>query len=116
MGIYIKNMKMPKSCDNCRFCGLGGLRNERVVCMFTGANAYMNTVQYLDDCPLVEIPPHGRLIDADALIDKVIAKYLKFEREGKLVFAAVEIKQDICDLISDAPTIIPAEPEEEEMK
>lgn len=21
----------------------------------------------LDDCPLIEIPPHGRLIDADAL-------------------------------------------------
>ena len=54
-------------------------------------------------------PPHGRLIDADALIEKVIAKYLEHERKGELVFAAAEIKQDIVDLISDAPTIIPAE-------
>lgn len=56
-----------------------------------------------------EIPPHGRMIDADALIEKVIAKYLVHERKGELVFAAAEIKQDIVDLISDAPTIIPAE-------
>jgi hypothetical protein len=61
-------------------------------------------------CELVELPEkHGRLIDADALMDKVIAKYLKHERMGQLVFAAAEIKQDICDLISNAPTIIPAE-------
>ena len=64
MSVLIKGMKMPRSCEYCRFSGIGGLRNERVVCMFTGANAYMNTVQYLDDCPLVEVPPHGRLIDA----------------------------------------------------
>lgn len=56
-----------------------------------------------------ELPPYGRLIDADALIEKVIAKYLEHERKGELVFAAAEIKQDICDLISDAPTIIEAE-------
>lgn len=53
--------------------------------------------------------PRRRLIDADALIEKVIAKYLEHERKGELVFAAAEIKQDIVDLISDAPTIIPAE-------
>ena len=60
-------------------------------------------------CPIIPDPPHGRLIDADALIEKVIAKYLEHERKGELVFAAVEIKQDIVDLISDAPTIILAE-------
>lgn len=53
--------------------------------------------------------PHGSLIDADALIEKVIAKYLEHERKGEFVFAAAEIKQDIVDLISNAPTIIEAE-------
>lgn len=62
----------------------------------------------------IPVPEHGRLINACALIDKLIAKYLEHERKGELVFAAAEIKQDIVDLISDAPTIIPAS--EEEMK
>lgn len=65
--------------------------------------------KYLADCTAVPVPPHGRLGDLDVLIDKVIAKYLDHERKGELVFAAAEIKQDIIDLISEAPTIIPAE-------
>ena len=55
MGLYIPNVEMPKSCDDCPHptCTLwqsvnGGERNEK--------------------CPLVELPPHGRLVDADALI------------------------------------------------
>ena len=71
MSVLIKGMNMPTRCECCRFSGFGGLRNERVVCMFTGENAYMNTVQYLDDCPLVPIPPHGRLIDADAFSEEM---------------------------------------------
>lgn len=64
------NMEMPTSCNSCRFSGFGGLRNERVVCMFTGANAYMNEVQYLDNCPLVPVPEHGDLIDRNKLYEK----------------------------------------------
>ena len=65
MSVLIK-MEMPKSCDNCRFSGFGGIKNELVVCMFTGHNAHKNTVDYLDNCPLIFVPtPHGRLIDAD---------------------------------------------------
>ena len=45
MSILIKGMKMPKSCGSC-FVG------DRTICS--------------NNCPLVEIPPHGRLIDADA--------------------------------------------------
>ena len=100
MSILIKGMKMPKSCDNCRFSGLGGLRNERVVCMFTGANAYMNTVQYLDDCPLVEVPPHGRLIDADAPIPLV-------DTHGKKI--EVTVAHIIENNLGVVNAIIPAE-------
>ena len=108
MSVLIKGMKMPRSCEYCRFSGVGGLRNERVVCMFTGANAYMNTAQYLDDCPLVEVPPHGRLIDADALREL----YEEWENDK-----AAGIYIDKCHVptpvirqnIDDAPTIIPAE-------
>lgn len=98
MGIYIPDMEMPK--------------DGQMLVIFPDGTAYVcfnGMRERLALAEAVPVPPHGRLTDADALIDKVIAKYLKFERKGKLVFAAAEIKQDICDLISDAPTIIPAE-------
>ena len=110
MSILICGMEMPTSCGDCKafvcykqwagdvgdcFCGI--TKND--------AKAKEKNA----DCPLVPVPPHGRLIDADALIEKVIAKYLEHERKGEFVFAAAEIKQDIVDLISNAPTIIEAE-------
>lgn len=60
MSILI-NMEMPKSCAFC-LCA-------RVVdgsCRITGYNPTFSE-WYEDgvkDCPLIEIPPHGRLIDA----------------------------------------------------
>lgn len=48
-----------------------------------------------EDCPLLPIPPHGRLIDADAL-DSSETDYL-----GNHFVYLVDI--------DDAPTIIPAE-------
>lgn len=86
MGVYIPNMEMPTSCGNCFFdtrCDNWRLRNW-------GAPPP-------DDCPLVEIPPHGRLIDADALHKKV----------GLPRFYEVNYVTE--SNIVDAPTIIPAE-------
>lgn len=47
----------------------------------------------------------ARLIDADALLDEFLKRYTERERNGNLVFAACEIKQDFADMISNAPTI-----------
>ena len=99
MGVYI-NMEMPKSCNACMFDVYG-------LCLIN--KNIEDKDELTHSCPLFPVPPHGRLGDLDALIDKVIAKYLEHERNGELVFAAAEIKQDIVDLISDAPTIIQAE-------
>ena len=101
MSVIIKGMKMPSSCEKCRFSGFGGLRNERVVCMFTGANAYMNEVQYLDDCPLIPVPPHGRLIDADALERMGYKLVRDIYRDGRWMW-----EQAFLDV---APTILEAE-------
>jgi hypothetical protein len=110
MSILIKGMEMPKKCCECLLAKLSPT-GESLLC-----NYMLSTVPWDEtpsDCPLVPVPVHGRLGDLDALIDKVIAKYLEHERNGELLFAAAEIKQDICDLISDAPTIIPASEEVE---
>lgn len=50
-----------------------------------------------------------RLIDADALLDEFLKRYTERERNGNLVFAACEIKQDFADMISDFPTVVPPE-------
>lgn len=67
MGVYIKGAKMPISCESCpckaadTFRGIGG-------CQATGYIPIRKVNQDRPDwCPLIEIPPHGRLVDADAL-------------------------------------------------
>ena len=45
------------------------------------------------------------LIDADALLDEFLKRYTERERNGNLVFAACEIKQDFADMISNVPTV-----------
>ena len=99
--ILIKGMEMPTNCYN---CWLGHKCPKYEALLWNEVNKERKA-----DCPLIPVPPHGRLGDLDALIDKVIAKYLEHERKGELVFAAAEVKQDIVDLIGAAPTIIPTE-------
>lgn len=118
MGIYINGMEMPTSCQKCPF-----LDYEEGFCFASGTKGKSGWYEFTlrpgeikdgihDDCPLVNVPPHGRLIDADALIDAIIAKYIRHERHRELVFAVVQIKQDMADIINEIPTIIPAEEDE----
>ena len=101
MGVMIKGMEMPKSCKDCpcktadAFGGLG--------CQATGYIPLMKANQDRPDwCPLVPIPPHGRLIDADEL--KKESQYGFFPHEDeKIIFESD---------VDDVPTIIPAEEDE----
>ena len=57
MSVIVKGMEMPKSCQECGLyiegaCYAKGYRDYRSI---------MDTAKP-DDCPLVELPPHGRLI------------------------------------------------------
>lgn len=105
MGVYIKGMKMPESCDDCRIMML-----EDTNCvpeLYCGCpivfKAHPQGVGHRPDyCPLVPVPPHGRLIDADALCEKLekamkIKPYLEGAFNAAISFALI------------APTIIPAE-------
>lgn len=90
MGVYIKGMEMPTSCG---YCPLMHGTYEGDECY---VGAHITEYQKIpDDCPLVPVPPHGRLIDADAL-DSSETDYL-----GNHLVYLVDI--------DDAPTIIPAE-------
>ena len=88
MGIYIKGMEMPEHCDECYL-------REKNICPLTKTNVTGWGIPL--NCPLVPVPPHGRLIDADTVQEE----FKKFH-DGKRLM-----------LIDTAPTIIPADQEEE---
>ena len=66
MSVLIKGMEMPKNCDECPcyYETEGAWRNE---CEVLGKE-YIADDYRPEWCPLVELPPHGRLIDADELV------------------------------------------------
>ena len=95
MSVLIKGMKLPTSCTDCPM-----MQDEWVSCKLTGswewADEFVPSKERLKDCPLIELPPHGRLIDADAL--KEASKDTAFVIPWWLV--------------DSAPTILEAEEEE----
>lgn len=91
MSVLIKGMEMPTSCG---YCPVRHEAREGDEC-YLGASL-TEYQKRPDDCPLVSVPPHGDLIDRDALINECM-KEDSFLAE--LLFRKV----------SNAPTIIPAE-------
>lgn len=85
MGIYIKDIKMPTTCEECRY--FRKTRNlidldYKYHCI-NGASAlvFPSVYEYRAfDCPLIDVPePHGRLINASGLKDeltKAIPNYI----------------------------------------
>ena len=66
------------------------------------------------DTKAIELPPHGRLIDADALLkDHGLGTYCpECKRdERSCQFEMIHTTMDFCEWIEDAPAIIPANPE-----
>ena len=117
MSILIKGMKMPEHCGYCRFAYDG-------ICHALQVMRYDKKTKdgKLIDCPLVEIPtPHGRLIDADALIHELEysieleARYLdNFDgthAERTISEVNKKIFETAIEILQKAPTIIEAEGE-----
>lgn len=108
MSVLIKGIEMPKSCWQCQF--LAGYSYDGLC---KAANRWLDDDDYFDwyqypegdidtikpiNCPLVEIPtPHGRLIDADALVKSMRDfSYMWGERMND-------------EWVGEAPTIIESE-------
>ena len=103
MSILIKGMEMPTSCGDCKafvcyrqwagdvgdcFCGI--TKND--------AKAKEKNA----DCPLVSVPPHGRLIDADSVFVELRKSWINSSDE---LFA----NKEVWRTLNEAPTIIPAD-------
>ena len=74
--LLIKGMEMPKTCDDCILAEqgswLGAQEGWEHFCIADCDE--LRTVYHGEKpewCPLVEVPTHGRLIDADELLNDV---------------------------------------------
>ena len=111
MSILIKGMEMPKNCAECE-------RWDRCKCVadFEDYESIYDAVVDGDlvrdaNCPLVEIPPHGRLIDKDKLRREL---FLNFNGERIPFydcdnFPTTLTYRDLHSILSEQPTIIEAE-------
>lgn len=93
MSVLIKGIEMPTSCRACLYSRTD-IRNVDW-CVLTEKDLPC-------DCPLIPVPPHGRLIDADALYKDLL------EDVG---YGEAERFNDYW--LGEQPTVIPAEPAEE---
>ena len=83
--VLIKGAKMPKTCGYCFF-------NDFNICQiehFPVADAVYHEERH-ESCPLVEIPSHGRLIDADVIeVSKILKTADEQEKQGFIQTAKV---------------------------
>lgn len=109
-GIFIKNLKLPETCEKCICKKTIGA--DLWKCQLTKKEFYMWEVGWGDgsdqpyirhkDCPLVLISSHGRLIDADEFLRRAI---------GTKCFDEDYIRM-LQELVGESITIIPAEEDE----
>lgn len=119
MGVYIRRMKMPRSCVECRLL--------RVESNDEWVSKYCPLVKrYIDwfnagkhrcvDCPLVEVPePHGRLIDELRVIDAIHERLEVLRTHEVFVRKHGDIDLlGVMPYIAKIPTVIKAEGSEDE--
>lgn len=113
MSILIKGMEIPENCKTCPF-----IRNEYGLeeyeeiyycrCSLTQMPPKNPAFARSKNCPLVEIPPHGRLIDADEMFIEFVTEGQRSKRYK--IGEKWELNgEEIRGVISRLPTIIEAE-------
>lgn len=105
MGVYTPDMKLPSSC---LFCDIP-VRVQPCPVDHDNVSNYKSSRH--PACPLIPVPPHGRLIDANALwveINKIC------DRRDAGIITDLTCLQQILSALRHAPTIIPAEEKSKE--
>ena len=109
MSILIKGMEMPKSCFYCPF--RRKINPDDIQCLVTRdvfEETFAGTIEMRNRgfCPLIPVPPHGRLIDVNTLwveINKIC------DRRDAGIITDLTCLQQILSALRHAPTIIPTE-------
>ncbi len=102
MSVLIAGMEMPNDCPMCPMSHWDAGDNFRGCEIVPGKKHAIRDPEYANSdhrpnwCPLVPIPEHGRLIDADALEEFIRKDWDKNDHW-------------IAEVVYSRPTIIPAE-------
>lgn len=115
MSVLIKGMDIPESCHDCRFCGWSNfwqvydchMAKPNALLLFNGEKTNSDSKTRngrADNCPLVPVSDHGRLIDADAFMQP---RWI----DGRNEFDAGVLWT--IKKLGEAPTVIPASKEGE---
>ena len=106
MSVLIKGMEMPTSCDNCwALDDYGDYPRCRITEEQRGYNFPIREKR-MDNCPLAPVPPHGRLIDADALYEDCA-----LDHDYEVAATTTRINEYMQLKIDAALTVIEAEGE-----
>lgn len=102
--VLIKGVEKPKRCVDCpiAFAGLCSLRLDK------GRYPLYNTPEW---CPMIEIKePHGKLIDAEVLNDKMYHEAFEKDSELQKWESGCWIRYKLFEnCINDAPAVIEEE-------
>ena len=116
MSVLIKGMDMPTSCDDCEFCkhAISGYDWCSIPMVNGRSKPLDEPVIKPDWCPLVHVPPHGRLIDADKLREAMYHEAFEIDSPMQRWDSGCWIRYKMFERAEEnAPTIIPAEGEED---
>lgn len=121
MSIIIKGMKMPESCQKCPM-----LEGDHYDGLCHAAGRWLDDEEYWSwgyydeydidpskplNCPLVELPPHGRLIDESDVMKSAeeLRKSPWYNDEPYHAMRKDGFEMAIDMAVKDAPTVIEAE-------
>ena len=97
MSVIVKGMEMPESCYRCPMAN-----DDFYLCGATEKYLENDSEERRPDwCPLIELPPHGRLIDADELVR---------------IWTGAKFYGNIKPIVDARPTVIEAEGERNEQR
>ncbi len=117
MSILIRGAKMPKSCIEC-LSTLGLFSKTCPISDDSNIDVEFAKNHIYDGCPLVEVPPHGRLIDADKLDLTLRCMYKSDDNIEGIGYTDEEMALyneaigDVRNVMRGKPTVIESEEEE----
>lgn len=110
MSVLIRGMEMPKKCGQCKLYHI----EYPMYCLAVEGHRTVGAPYGMprpDWCPLIELPPHGRMIDVDKPMTKISTMMQEpdYQHEGENWMVGLIMARDAID---EAPTVIEAEDEE----
>lgn len=121
MSILIKGMKRPKQCSECPllhedYDALSGLLS--IYCSLDAfqildievedINQLYDKIEEQKHCPLIELPRHGRLIDADKIVNYCMTGNLS-SRDGEIKWPNQTFTILPVNSLSEIPTVLEAD-------